>query len=100
MLIIRDVFQVKWGHVDEAVALMKEIRDKWNSEGKKGFAVRILTDASGPFFTMVTESEAQNLADWERLNAAAFADPDFAAWFARTAELVESGRREFYHLEG
>lgn len=99
MLIIRDVFQVKWGRVNEAVALMKEVRDTWNSQGKKGFGVRIMTDAAGPFFTMVVESEAQDLADWQRLNAAAFADPDFAAWFARTGELVDSGRREFYNLE-
>jgi hypothetical protein len=100
MIIVRDVFQAKWGRGDELVALFKELRSKWQGRGGGRFAVRILTDASGPFFTIVTESEVESIAAWEEYAKTAFAEPDFAAWFTRSMELVESGRREFYHLEG
>jgi hypothetical protein len=100
MLIVRDIFQVKWGQSNAMVTLFKEIRAMAEAKGRKGFATRILTDASGPFFTVVIESEVANLGEWERTIKETFADPDFAAWFARSAELVETGRREFYNLEG
>lgn len=100
MLIVRDVFQVKWGHSNDVVAIFKELRAKWQGRGGGGFAVRILTDASGPFFNVVTESEVESLAAWEEYIKVGFADPDFAAWFAKSMELIEGGRREFYNLEG
>ena len=62
-------------------------------------SLRILTDASGSFFTVVTERETASLADWERQIAEVFSNPDFANFFARMIPLVESGRREFYNIE-
>ena len=52
MILVRDVFQAKYGRGGELVALFKEAGEKWPAE----YAVRILTDASGPFFTVVTET--------------------------------------------
>jgi hypothetical protein len=60
---------------------------------------RILSDASGPFFTIVTEIEVANLAAWENLMKEVFADPKFGRWFERMVPLVEAGRREFYNVE-
>ena len=60
---------------------------------------RILTDASGPSFTVVTESEVESLAEWEQLIAGTFGRPEFGEWFARMTPLVESGDREFYNIE-
>ena len=60
---------------------------------------RILTDASGPMFTVITETEVESLAEWERDAAEIFSLPEFADWFARMTPLVESGRREFYNIE-
>ncbi len=42
----------------------------------------------------------QSLAEWERRIAEVFSLPEFGEWFARMTPLVESGRREFYHIEG
>ncbi|MEW5957111.1 MAG: hypothetical protein AB1801_05260, partial [Chloroflexota bacterium] len=85
----------KYGRGAELVALFKEVKDKWFCR----YAFRLLTDASGPFFTVVTETEVPNLAAWEQLSAEEFGRPEFGDWFARMMPLVESGQREFYHIE-
>jgi hypothetical protein len=97
MMLVRDVFQAKYGKGGDLVALIKEVKGKWPESTQYGY--RILTDASGPFFTVVTETEVASLAEWERLIAEVFSLPEFGAWFTRMAPLVESGRREFYNIE-
>ena len=95
MILVRDVFQAKYGRGAELVALFKEfgrVSDWYANQ-------RLLTDLSGAFFTVVVETEAQSLADYERLRDSEFNKPEFADWFARTVPLVESGRREFYTIE-
>jgi hypothetical protein len=94
MIIVRDVFQAKYGKGGELVSLLKEAQQDMPQSYR-----RILSDASGPFFTIVTEVEAANLADWESLIQEVFANPKFGEWFARMTPLVESGRREFYNVE-
>lgn len=94
MIVVRDVFQAKYGKGGELVALLKEVLP----EMTRGYQ-RILSDASGSFFTIVTEIEVASLAEWESVIAEAFANPKFAQWFERMVPLVESGRREFYNVE-
>jgi hypothetical protein len=95
MILVRDVFQAKYGRSSELIELFKEAREKW----AVGYASRVLTDVSGQFFTVVTETEVENLTAWEQRAAEVFALPEFGDWFARMTPLVESGRREFYHIE-
>ena len=96
MILVRDVFQAKFGKGDELVALFQEARQ----QGLSTYGERILTDASGSFFTIVTETTMESLAEWERRIAEIFSQPQFGDWFARITPLVESGRREFYNVEG
>ncbi|MSQ40909.1 MAG: hypothetical protein EXR55_04495 [Dehalococcoidia bacterium] len=58
---------------------------------------RIFTDASGLFFTVVTEHEFPSLGDWGR-SREIFSDPRFPALFERMVPLVESGWREFWNI--
>jgi hypothetical protein len=97
MILVRDIFQAKYGQSGDLVALFKEVREKWPESAQYGY--RILTDASGPFFTVVTETQVASLAEWERLITEIFSLPQFGEWFARMAPLVDSGRREFYTIE-
>jgi len=97
MMLVRDVFQAKYGKSGELVALFKEAGQKWPDAMRYGR--RVLTDASGPFFTVVTETEVASLAAWEQLIADVFSNPEFGEWFGRMQALVESGRREFYTIE-
>jgi hypothetical protein len=100
MLLVRDVFQARYGHGDELVALFKEIVADWQS-APRPVALhdhRVLTDASGPFFTVVTELVLDDFTAWERFMAEEFALPQFPVWFERMTAVTESGRREFYNL--
>jgi hypothetical protein len=100
MLLVRDVFQAKYGRGDELVALFREIAGRWQ-RGEHAVELRgnrILTDASGPFFTIVTELEVADFATWQQFMAEEFAMPEFGDWFGRMMPLVESGRREFYNI--
>jgi len=94
MILVRDVFQARYGKADELVALFNELRENLAAD----YAYRILTDVTGTFFTVVAETELESLAAWEELTSDLFAMPEFADWFARMTPLVESGRREFYQV--
>ena len=96
MILVRDVFQAKYGKGGDLVVLMKEARETWLAKYATG---HILTDVSGQFFTVVTETEVESLADWEKRAGEVFALPEFGDWFSRMTTLVESGRREFYNIE-
>ena len=95
-MVVRDVFQARYGKGDDLVALLKEGQATWPESFGGG---RILTDASGRFFTVVTELEVESFADWEGLLSKGVADPKFGEWFARMQSVVESGRREFYQIQ-
>jgi hypothetical protein len=96
MIVARTVFQAKYGQGDALVALLKE-GNEILARHRMGDQ-RILTDRSGPFFTVVMETEVESFAAWEE-SQKAFGDPDFGPWFERMMGLVESGSREFYGVE-
>lgn len=96
MLVARQVFQAKYGRGDELVALFKEFNSRMQEADGTFNAFRILTDASGPFFTVVTEVEVESLAVWETTFSESMAQPWMGEWFARMVPLVDSGSREFY----
>jgi hypothetical protein len=95
MLVIRSVFQAKYGKGGDLVALFKEIENTIPEMSD----IRILTDASGTMFTVVYEQEAENFAEWEERRVKIFSHPDFGGWFARMEPFVETGSREFYYIE-
>ena len=98
MLVARQVFRAKYGRGDELVALFKELNTRLQEAGGTGPRFRILTDVSGPFFTVVTEVEVESLAAWEGRFHESMDRPWMGEWFGRMMPLVESGRREFYNV--
>lgn len=99
MLIARQVFHAKYGRGDELVALFQEFNKRMQDvSGGMAARFRILTDVSGPFFTVVTEVEVESLGDWEGRFRESMDQPWMAEWFGRMVPLVESGSREFYNV--
>jgi hypothetical protein len=94
MIQVRDVFQAKYGKGGELVQLFKDGFAEWGMTN-----VRILTDASGQFFTVVTEREYSDFADWEANFAKIQEHPTFGEWFSKMELLVVTGRREFFNVE-
>ena len=98
MLRARQVFQAKYGRGDEVVSLFQEFNTRMQAEGGNAPHFRILTDATGSFFTVVTEIEVASFAAWEGEFSDAMNRPWMGEWFSRMMPLVESGRREFYTI--
>lgn len=100
MIVVRNVFRLKFGKAREALANLKEgvaiqkriIGDSVN------FSTRVLTDATGPFYTLVLEVTLPNLAALETAMPRIFGDQEFQANYRKAAEFVESGYREIFNV--
>ena len=96
MMLVRQVFQAKYGHGDELVELFKEFHRTADIPNRD--SARILTDASGPFFTVITEYQVESLAAWEENFKRLMAAPGMGEWFGRMTAVTESGSRDFYNI--
>ena len=65
MIVIRNVFRLKFGKAREAVPLLKEGVAIQKRAGAN-FSARILTDLTGPFYTVVLELTAPDLSSFEK----------------------------------
>ena len=94
MIVVRDTYQIKFGRIDPLLELFSDARRSW----AQPYPFRLLTDASGPLYTLVAETEVASLAEWEKRFADLFSNSEFVQWFSQMVPLIESGRREFYNL--
>ena len=97
MIIVRNVFQLKFGKAKEAVALAKEgLAIQKRAITGLEYSTRLLTDVTGPFYTLVLELTVPNLSTFESYAPKLFADKDWQANYQKMAALVESGYREVF----
>jgi hypothetical protein len=99
MIQIRDIFQLKFGKARDATALFQEGIALMRSAGASG-EVRLLTDVTGPYYTLVLESSYESLAAYEQEMRRGMSDPAWKAWYARVPGVVDSGRREIFNVVG
>ena len=98
MILVRNVFQLKFGKAREATALIKENEALFKKHG--GAPTRYLTDLTGPFYTLVMEIMYQSLADLETSQKEIMGSKEFSDWYQRFMPIVESGRREMFTIVG
>lgn len=98
MIQVRDVFQVKFGKIDQAVQLFGAMGETL-AQHAPDIRAQVLVDVSGPMYTLVNEFQVANLARWEEVRDWTFGQEDFPDWFRHFQFIVESGRREFYAIE-
>ena len=97
MIVIRDIFQLKFGKAREAKSLWKEGAGILSNAGYK--VDRILTDLTGPYYTMVLESSYKSLTDYEKAVSQEASSEDWRKFYRKFVELVYSGRREIFTVE-
>ena len=94
MIVVRDVFQLKFGTA-------KQAKEQW----RKGRAIlakaglgtaRLMTDLVGPYYTLVLESTYRSLAEFERSHQSAGRSKAWQNWYRRFTPLVERGYREIF----
>lgn len=93
MILVRIVFQVRQGHIRQAVEGMKQ------ATAHAPNRPRILTDLSGPFNTLVMETRYASLAAAEEWRNAFFASQEFQQQEAADADWIVGGANEFYTIE-
>ena len=92
MILVRDLFQLKFGKAKEALALLKEGLPVIKKGGYK--PERALTDFTGDFYTLIMESKFNDLAEYEKALKNELGMPEWQKWYQKLVPLVESGRRE------
>ncbi|MGH9440648.1 MAG: NIPSNAP family protein [Thermoanaerobaculia bacterium] len=97
MIVVRNVFQLKFGKAREAKEAMTTMLaiNKRIGQAKE---TRVLTDVTGPFYTMVLELSFPSLSDLERGQAAIMADAAWKDAYAKIVPLIESGHREIFSI--
>jgi hypothetical protein len=100
MIVVRLVMNVKMdSSVQEVVEGSKRNAEMLLEATGSNNKVRIYTDLSGPFNTVVQEMEFESLGAWEEFRAKLFASQEFQEMQANSPMLFESGSAEFYTLE-
>jgi hypothetical protein len=95
MIVVREVFQLKFGKAKEAKAAWKEFAALRKKHGLP--ESRVLTDYTGPYYTFIIEDTFDDIADFDGSLKNEVAMKEFGEWYrAKFAPLVNSGRREIY----
>jgi len=99
MILIRFVCQAKFGKASDVVAGFKRSNEIARTVAGPNVRVRLLTDLSGAFDTVVQELELESLAEWERLRGVIFSNPEIQEAEASVPDLIVSGQTEYYTIE-
>jgi hypothetical protein len=97
MILVRNIFRCRFGKGGEVARLIVATKHQWGPVGH--LPMRVLTDLSGPFDTVVTETLIESIDTYNRLLQERFADADIAQLLAPLGDLVESGWREYFTIE-
>ncbi len=97
VILVRNIFQCKFGKGGEVAQLIVATKDQWGPVGR--LPMRVLSDLSGPFDTVVTETVIESIDEYNRLLRERFADEEVRRLLAPLGGLVDSGRREYFTIE-
>lgn len=100
MILVRNVFRLKYGQARPALAVLKEgkaLMERMRSSTSS----RAMTDLVGRAYTVVLEDTYPSLAAFEsemqKIMGGKDAD-EWRAWYQRFTPFVESGYREIYNV--
>ncbi|MGE5199764.1 MAG: hypothetical protein ACM3H9_08995 [Rhodospirillaceae bacterium] len=97
MILVRDVFRLKYGQARPALALWKEGRS-FLENTESAAPARLLTDLVGQSYTLVLEMTFQDLPAYERASRSVMGRDGWRAWYQKFVPLVESGYREIFNI--
>jgi len=94
MILVREIFQIKFGRMKEAKEIWKEMMKIMPADNKP----RVLTDLTGPYYTLVLEHTYKDLSHFEAELHREMSGSDFGTWYQKFIPLVDSGRREIFTI--
>lgn len=98
MMIERNEFRVKFGKMKEALALWEEMMAEFKNN-KDGIHVRILTDLTGPAYTLIVELELRDFIHLGLKNYQWLTKTKVADVYQKFVPLCESSERILYKVE-
>jgi hypothetical protein len=96
MILVRDIFQVKFGKMKDAKDVWKEMLKVM--PGQPGSRPRLLTDLTGQYYTLVLENTFKDLSDYEAFSRQEMSAAGVGALYQKFVPLVDSGRREIFTI--
>jgi hypothetical protein len=97
MIVVRNTFRIKFGQAKPAIAAFKEIL-ALNAKLGEGLPARLLTDLTGPSYTLVFELQAASLSDYEQQSKTIMGSDEWRACYDRFIPYAESGSREILNI--
>lgn len=94
MILVRDVFRLKFGKARDAKALMQESKKLMQPD--MASRSRVLFDLVGPSYTMVWEMTYTNLAAWESEMASGMNEAAWKEWYQKFILIIETSYREIF----
>jgi len=99
MIVVRDIFQLKFGKAQDAIASWKEGQSLNKELGGNHREFRMLTDMAGsPYYTLILEAEYKSLAEFEEAMSQVMGNGEWKKWYQKFVPLAESGRREIFKV--
>jgi predicted ester cyclase len=90
--LVRDIFQLKFGHYKDAKSLLDEATAQAMMPNSRN--TRILTDFTGAAYRLIFEEGFENLSDYELSLTGSMATKEWHDWYERFKPHVESSFRE------
>lgn len=100
MLQIRDILQVKFGKIDQAVALFTQLSPSLSSRIIQGQSFEVLTDVTGEMYNLINEFAVDSLDKLSSTRESQSGQFEYDEWFKQFQLCVEGGKRTFYQIEG
>ncbi|HET6266180.1 MAG TPA: hypothetical protein VFG11_00555 [Acidobacteriota bacterium] len=97
MILVRNVFHLKFGKAKDGIALFKEGLAINKRLGYGGNA-RILTDAVSRFYTLVYETTHDSLSELEEGSKKMSESDEWKSWYQKVIALVNNGYREVFNI--
>ncbi len=98
MYLVRNVFQAKPGQSKALAEIFKNAGPVMTEAGLVQ-SLRVLTDASAGFWTVVVESEVEDLNNYMDMARIASKRPEIGEAMKGYSELTMGGHREIYRIE-
>lgn len=96
MILVRDIFHLKFGKAKDALNLFKEGVQIMTKNGSA--PDRILTDLTGEYYTLVMETTYNNLSEYENSFRRETMPDEWRKWYNKFTELVVNGHREIFTI--
>ena len=98
MIIERNEFRIKFGKMKEALALWTEMTDEFKNNKDK-LRVRILTDLTGPSYTLIVELEIRDFIHLGLKNYQWMTKSSIGELYQKFVPLCEGSLRTLYKIE-